>query len=355
MIQVSQPNLSRIESMLVQDCLDRGQVTQGPMVERFEREFAEFLGVRNAVMVSSGTTALHLALATLGIGPGDEVIVPNLTFVATANAVAYTGATPVLVDVDPKTWCIDPAAAAKAVTGRTRAIVPVHLYGVPCDMVTICRLAYEHGLRVVEDAAEGLGGFVYGGSLGTYGDAGIFSFYGNKILTTGEGGAVVTNNDRLAQRLRFLRGQAHDPRRRYYHREVGFNYRMTDLQAAVGVGQLARLPELLRQREEIFTYYRSQLQDIFTLPSVSEWHHQAPWLFTGLVHARERLAARLCAHGIETRPTFVPLNYQPAFRRSSKDLYSSVEIGQAGLSLPTYPGLTLEQLRTICNVVQQRA
>jgi len=355
MIPVSQPCLGFLERLLVNDCLDRGWLTYGPMVQRFERELAERLHVRHALATSNGTTALHVALVAAGIGPGDEVLVPNLTFVATANAVFYTGSRPVLVDVDPVTWCMSPTDAACKITPRTKAILPVHLYGVPCDMRGLQELADIHKLLIIEDAAEGLGGDHDGLPLGTLGHAGIFSFFGNKILTTGEGGAVVTNDDKLAERVYLLRGQAVDPARRYYHPEIGFNYRMTDLQAAVGIGQLSHLDQMLARRRDIFRLYQERLcyygSASCTRPGV------APWLYTLLLHTsarRDDLMTWLSGQGIETRPAFVPLSRLPMYRQADSLFPVSCHIGDNGISLPTFPDLSFEDVDRICDAVVTR-
>lgn len=353
MINVSEPAVGSVEALLVNECLAHNRLTQGPMVERFERELANVLGARHVVATSSGTTALHLLLVAAGVERGHEVLVPNVTFVATANAVRYCGATPVLVEVNPFTWCIDPEDAAKKVTEHTKAILPVHLYGVPCFMEKILELADEHRLLVLEDAAEGLGGSYAGRALGTLGLAGAFSFYGNKVLTTGEGGAVATDSEELAARLRFLRGQAMDPARRYYHPEVGFNYRLTDLQAAIGVGQVSRMAELLKAREAIFAFYQARLTGCASMPETPAAGHQAPWLFTCLVRNRDRVAAYMRARGVDTRPAFVPLNRLPPYRQPSALFPNSKTIGDHGLSLPTHPGLTRADLLRVVDVFQE--
>ena len=256
MIPVFAPWLSENVRRYVLDCVDSGWISSlGQYVGRFERDFATFCEARHAVATSNGTTALHLCLATLEIGPGDEVLVPDLTFVSTANVVRYTGATPVLVDSEPRTWGMDPADARRKITPRTRAIIPVHLYGHPVDMDPLLALAAEHGLDIVEDAAEAHGARYKGQRVGALGRIGAFSFYGNKIITTGEGGMVVTNDPKLAERAAFLRDHAMDPRRRYYHPEIGFNYRMTNIQAAIGCAQLEQADAILARRKVIAGAY----------------------------------------------------------------------------------------------------
>jgi perosamine synthetase len=366
-IPVSQPCLSPLEHQLVNDCLQRNQLSQGPMVAQFESELAERIGVEHVVACSSGTTALHLALVGLGIGPGDEVLVPDLTFVATANAVRYTGAAPVLVDVLPTTWCIDPIDAARKVTPRTKAIIPVHLYGVIADMRALADLR----LIVVEDAAEAFGA-AYHDFSGPWSDCATFSWYANKVLTSmGEGGAVATNDYLLSEKLRALRGQgtwACD--RRYYHALLGYNYRLTDVQAAFGVGQLSHLDEMLNARHRIVRHYFDNLVGYVHMQDPGEGSHtNAPWQFTFAVSAglsRDDLAAYLLSHGIDTRPAFVPLHRLPMyaypFGDDGRPLHgngplddsrfpNASAIGDTTLSLPTYPDLSLSAVDEISELV----
>lgn len=352
-IPVSQPSLTELERSLLTSTFDSGQLTYGPTCRHFENLLAARLQVKHALVTSSGTTALHLALLACRIHPGDEVLVPDLTFVATANAVTYCGAAPVLVDVSRDTWCIDLTDAARKLTTRTKAILPVHLYGYPCDMTAITHFADIHGLYVIEDAAEGLGGHHNDRPLGSIGDVGVLSFYGNKILTTGEGGAVLTNDSTIAAEVYSLRGQSMDPSRRYFHTSVGYNYRMTDLQAAIGLGQLERLDSMLYSRCLIFDQYRSRLGDL------DHPHHldMAPWLYTVLLPAnvnRDVIAAALLdRHGIETRPTFVPLHRLPMYSAGhhDTDFPVSTDIGDRGLSLPTYVSLADQHVDLISNTL----
>ena len=238
-LPIAEPSLGEKELSYVTECILTGWVSSaGKFVTRFEEIFAEFCGTQHAITTSSGTTALHLALLALGIGPGDEVIVPSLTFIATANAVTYTGASPVFIDSELETWNLDPNLIEEFITPRTKAIIPVHLYGHPVNMAAIVEIAQRHGLVVVEDAAEAHGAKYQGRRVGGIGDLGIFSFYGNKIVTTGEGGMVVTNRADLAEKIRILRGHGMSPERRYWHPVLGYNYRMTNLQAALGVAQM---------------------------------------------------------------------------------------------------------------------
>lgn len=350
MIHVSQPSLGKAERDLVLQCLTNNRLTQGPMVEWFERLLAGYLETENVVTTTSGTTALHLALLALGIGPGDEVLVPNVTFVATANAVSMVGAKPVLVDIDPLTWTMDVDDMCRKSTPKTKAVIPVHLYGMPCNMVDILTHAHASGWFVIEDAAEGLGGSWKGCKLGTLGDIGCFSFYGNKIITTGEGGAAVTDNPELAKRMRFLRGQAMTSQR-YFHSEVGYNYRMTDLQAAIGIGQVRRIESLLGKRRLVIKIYQELLEELVGEPTVLPVGVEpAPWLYTALVPRRDWLMDQLAKRGVETRPTFVPLNRLPMYA-SNEAFPNSDLVGNCGISLPTHADMTPDDAAKVAALV----
>lgn len=358
-IPVSRPLVDNRDVEAVRAAVASGQLSYGPCVQGFEKAFARYVGVEYALATSSGTTALHLALAAIGIGPGDEVLVPDLTFVATANAVRYCGATPVLVDVEYDSWCMSIGDADSKVTDRTKAVIPVHLYGVPCPVPV-------SGGIVIEDAAEGLGGSHSGLCLGAIGDIGVFSFYGNKVMTTGEGGMLVTNNRDIYLRAYHLRGQAMDPERRYFHNDVGFNYRMTEMQGALGISQLKRLPEMLEARQAVVRQYSHNLYRHAIIPS--RIPGSAPWLFTiGLPQGvnRDVLMETLASRGIETRPAFAPLHRMPMYctkhldRGSERvrqeildvDFPFASSISDQGISLPTYPDLPLTAVDEICDVV----
>jgi perosamine synthetase len=332
----------------------------GPYVKRFEQSFAEYVGASHAVAVANGTVALHLALHALGIGPGDEVIVPDLTFVATANAVLYTGAKPVLVDVEPDTWCIDPIAVQTAITARTRAIVPVHLYGHPADMAAILRLADVHGLVVIEDAAEAHGARLGGRRVGTLGRAGTFSFYGNKIMTTGEGGMLTTNDAHLADRLRYLADHAMSPTERYYHSELAFNYRLTSLQAALGVAQLEQIDEFVEKKRAIYRWYADGLAG---LPSV-QLNFERPnsynvyWMSCLVLTERSRIGRQelmqaLRQRSIDSRPFFVPLHRLPhlagyrAVGCDGEGCPRTEWLAARGLNLPSGCSLNEETVRYV--------
>jgi perosamine synthetase len=355
MIPVFAPWLSENVRRYVLDCVDSGWISSlGQYVGRFERDFATFCEARHAVATSNGTTALHLCLVTLGIGPGDEVLVPDLTFVATANVVRYTGATPVLVDSDPRTWGMDAADARRKLTARTRAIIPVHLYGHPVDLDPFLAMADEHRLDIVEDAAEAHGARYKGRRVGALGRIGAFSFYGNKIITTGEGGMVVTNDPTLAERAAFLRDHAMDPRRRYYHPEIGFNYRMTNIQAAIGCAQLEQADAILSRRKSIAGAYQAGLAEIrgLTLPPAESWAENVYWMYSVLVEPafgpnRETVIAGLRARGVDSRPFFVPLHELPPYRLDVP-FPVATSLAARGINLPSGTGLTLNEIATVC-------
>jgi perosamine synthetase len=355
MIPVFAPWLSENVRRYVLDCVDSGWISSlGQYVGRFERDFAAFCEASHAVATSNGTTALHLCLAALDIGPADEVLVPNLTFVSTANVVRFTGATPVLVDSEPRTWNMDPVDARRKITPRTRAIIPVHLYGHPVDLDPLVALAAEHGLDIVEDAAEAHGARYKGRRVGALGRIGAFSFYGNKILTTGEGGMVVTNDPKLPERATFLRDHAMDPRRRYYHPEIGFNYRMTNIQAAIGCAQLEQVDAILARRKVIADAYETGLAGIpgLTPPPAEPWAESVHWMYSVLVEpefqtSRDAVIAGLRARGVDSRPFFVPLHQMPPYRLDAPFPVSTSLSGR-GINLPSGTGLSLEEIATVC-------
>jgi perosamine synthetase len=324
----------------------------GEFLSRFENEFAIACATPHALAVSNGTVALHLALAALNVGPGDEVIVPSLTYIATANAVRYVGAEPVFVDVDPQTWTMCPRAVEDAITARTRAVIPVHLLGHPADMDAISRIAAINGLWVIEDAAEAVFAKYKGKVVGGLGHVGTFSFFGNKLMTCGEGGAVTANDPHLATRLRILRGQGMDPQRRYYFPVTGFNFRLTNLAAALLCAQMERRDIIVERRRDIYAAYNSLLSRIpgIRLQPVAPWAELSPWMYVAEVDedelgcSRDELMAALAAEGIETRPMFIPLHTLPPFREGSKArgerLPVTDRLGANAVMLPTYNTLT---------------
>lgn len=361
-IPIYEPWLGEAEEVNVLDAVRSGWISSlGQYIRQFEQAFAEFCGAEHGVSVSNGTAALHLALHALGIGHGDEVIVPALSFVASANAVYYTGARPIFVDVDRHTWTLDPEQVEAHITPRTRAIMPVHLYGHPAPMRELLEIAARHDLYVVEDAAEAHGARMNGARVGALGRIGAFSFYANKIITTGEGGMLTTNDAALADRCRMLRDHAMPPEHRYWHEEVGFNYRMTNLQAAVGVAQLARIEQFLRRKREIAQTYVAELKDVpgITLPFEQPGYTNVYWMFSILVEepfplSRDRLIRELRQRGIDSRPFFHPLDTLPFYVTEAPCPVASA-LGACGLNLPSYPRLTDAQIAYICATLRELA
>lgn len=360
-IPVSQPDLGAAELAYASDAIQSSWISStGPYIDRFESEFSAVCGTRSAISVANGTAALHLGLLTLGLKAGDEVIVPSLTYVATANAVRYANADPVFVDVDPKTWCLDPRLVEARITPRTRGIVAVHLYGHPADMDALSTIARKHGLWIVEDAAEAHFARYKDRPVGGLGDIGMFSFYGNKIITCGEGGALVINDPGLEQRARLLRGQGMDPQRRYFFPIVGYNYRLTNVACAILCGQMERREGIVARRSEIFRQYTERLRDIpgIGLQPVAEWARPAQWLYCITVEpafgrSRDELALRLREVGIDTRPFFVPIHTLPPYESAvSIDLPITDQLARTGLNLPTFPALTALEIDRICSAIE---
>jgi perosamine synthetase len=357
-IPVSTAELSGREEQYVLDCVRSTWISsKGEYISRFEASFADFCEAQHAVACNNGTTALHLALVALGIGPGDEVLVPTLTFIASANTVRYCGATPVFVDSLPGSWNIDPEDAARKVGPKTRAIMPVHLYGSPAPMEPILALAREHGLLVVEDAAEAHGATYDGKTVGALGDAGTFSFYGNKIITTGEGGAVVTDDAALAEQLALLRGQGQAPDRRYWFPVIGFNYRMTNIQAAIGLAQLEEVEPKLARRRAVAAAYARGLEGLgVTLQETEARSTSAHWMVSVLLpvdtaEERDAIAVALEQDGIETRPVFYPLHSLPPYADapgSAGPFPVATRLAATGISLPTYGSLTDDDVAYVC-------
>jgi perosamine synthetase len=362
LIPLTEPLLNGRELEYVTECIRTNWVSSlGSFVTRFEHEFSAFCGCRHGVAVSNGTVALHLSLVTLGVGPGDEVIVPTLTFVATANAVRYTGATPVFVDAEPHTWNMDPDALAAALSPRTRAIMPVHTYGHPADMDPILETARRYDLAVVEDAAEAHGAEYNGRRTGSLGRLGCFSFYGNKIITTGEGGMIVTNDDALASRAEFLKDHAMSTEKRYWHPEIGFNYRLTNIQAALGVAQLERIDELIAVRRRIATQYNAELADVpgLTCPPEASWAKSVYWMYSILIEdgygfGRDAVIAGLKAQGVDTRPFFYPAHTMPPYDTGQR-LPVAESLSRRGINLPSGPTLTGDQIAYICRILREKS
>ena len=360
-IPVAAPVLEGRETEYVLECLTTSWISSnGRFINEFEQAFAAFCGVKHAVATNNGTSALHLALVALGLKPGDEVIVPALTYVASANAVRYCNAKPVFVDNDVHTFNMDPDEVAAKITARTRGIMPVHLYGHPADLDPILKLAEDHNLFVIEDAAEAVGAKYKGRTIGGHGTCATFSFFGNKIITTGEGGMVTTNDDELATRLRLFRGQGVDPRRKYWFPVIGYNYRITNIAAAIGLGQLERIDSHLSTRKRIADGYHrrlAHLSDRITLPMTENWAEHAYWMYTILLQQtvrkdRDQVMQDLDDLGIETRPVFYPLHILPPYRDPAQGPFPRAEFcGARGINLPTHGRLTDQDIDRVAHAL----
>lgn len=363
-IPVCEPTLVGNELKYVTQAIETNWISSaGSFIRDFEARFAAACGTNYGIACANGTVAMHLALATLGLKPGDEVIIPTFTMIATANAVTYCGATPVLVDMEPTYWQMDIDQVADKITPRTKAIVPVHIYGHPTDMDPLLELAQQHGLLVVEDAAEAHGGEYKGKRCGGLGDAAGFSFYGNKIITTGEGGMVTTNNREIARLAWNLRDHAFSSERHFWHKYVGFNYRMTNLQAAVGLAQVEQLDRFVEQRRRNAAEYTSRLHGIpgITPPAQATWAKNVYWMYGILVDEaayglnRDQLRRVLADHGIETRTFFIPMHCQPIYWEQFKgQRYPVAErLCRDGVYLPSASSLTVAEIEYITAVIRE--
>ncbi|ACD97107.1 DegT/DnrJ/EryC1/StrS aminotransferase [Trichlorobacter lovleyi SZ] len=361
-LPVMEPVLKGKEVEYVLDCLATNWISsQGKYVERFEESFGMYLGLEHALSVSNGTAALHLALAALGVGPGDEVIIPDLTFIAPASMTVLCGAKPVFVDVCRTTWTMDPCLVEACITTRTKAVIPVHLYGHPCDMDPIMEVARRYGLYVIEDCAEALGAEYKGRMVGSIGDIGVFSFFANKVITTGEGGMVTTGSAELYNKMRLLRDHGMTREKRYWHLVTGFNYRLTNLQAAIGLAQLEKINVFMQHREIVVKRYAEQLQDIqgIHLPPQEIWAKNIYWLYSILIDqeqsglCRDTLMRHLAVHGIDTRPLFYPLHQQPPFSDQVDSHFPNADwLSASGLSLPTSNNIRLDDVDKVCSVIR---
>ncbi len=354
------PVVGQTEKEYLCQAIDSGFVsTIGPFVPEFEEKFAKYLGLPKVVSVQSGTAALHLALLELGIGPGDEVIVPALTFIATINPILYIGATPVIVDVDLDTWNISVASIQKAITPKTKALMPVHLYGTPCDMDEILQLASQHHLVVIEDATESLGARYKGSYTGTLGDLGAFSFNGNKTMTTGGGGMVSGKNESQLAHIKFLANQAREESKGYYHPEVGYNYRMTNIEAALGLAQFAQFSDFLVKKKRLNEIYREQLSadERIIFQKVKDGVESSYWFsalrFPQLEDVAE-LQNKLKNQNLPSRRNFVPLQHMPPYKQYSNSTYPNADLLYAtGLCLPSSCLNDEESVKYFCKVLKE--
>lgn len=362
-IQVMSPQLDGNELDYVTECLRTGWISsQGAFVKRFETEFAQRCTMPHALAVSNGTVAIHLALVALGIGEGDEVIVPDLTFAASINTILHSGATPVIADVHPITWTLDPAEVERLITPRTKAIMPVHLYGHPCHMDELMAIAKKHGLLVIEDSAEALGALYKGRPVGSFGDASTFSFFGNKTITTGEGGMALFRDAMVADKAIVLRDHGMDKQKRYWHQHVGYNYRMTNIQAAIGVAQLERLDEFVKAKRDLAAVYNEGVKAIGNIapPPEEAWAVNGYWLYSCLIGEgfgmkRDELMEKMMKNGVETRPLFYPLHEMPPYVkyiRPGQSFDVSTRLSRAGISLPSSVTITREEQESVLGALR---
>jgi perosamine synthetase len=350
------PYLSGRERQCVNECLDSTWISsRGEFIGKFEHQFADFIGVSHATTVCNGTVALHLAMLAIGIGPGDEVIVPTLTYVASVNMIVQTGATPVFVDSIESTWQVDPSAVKRAVTPRTKAVMVVHLYGACCDMDAISKICTDHGLLLIEDCAEAFGTYYRGNHVGTFGDVSTFSFFGNKTITTGEGGMVVSNNAEVLKKANHLKTQAVSPSQEYWHDMVGYNYRMTNICAAIGIAQLEQANYILERKRQLAAWYDKYLVDLPVKRQAEPPHSiHSWWLYSMLVSPKLRDSLRLHLRNgsVETRPLFPPVHAFPHYE-SGLEFPVAQGISKSGLSLPSYPDLAESDIRIIASKVRE--
>ncbi|MBI4438890.1 DegT/DnrJ/EryC1/StrS family aminotransferase [Candidatus Woesearchaeota archaeon] len=356
-IPVYESVLTGNEKKYVLECLETGWISSlGKFVTSFEEKFSSYCGTKHGVSVANGTVALQLALIALGIKRGDEVIIPDLTFVATANSVSYTGAKPVLADSEPDTWNIDPSKIKQKITKNTKAIMLVHMFGHPCNMNPIMELAEDHDLFVIEDAAEAHGAEYKGKKTGSFGHISCFSFYGNKTITTGEGGMCLTNDEKLANEMRFLKDHGMSSEKRYWHTKIGFNLRMTNIQAAIGLAQLEQIDRFIDAKRKNAQLYNTLLKDTqgITLPPEMPWAKNIYWMYSVLVNApfkRDELMASLKKEGIETRPFFYPMHQLPIYKEE-KSYPVADKLSATGVNLPSAPNLKKEDVQTICEAIK---
>ena len=357
-IPVSRPRVTDSDVDRVKLAVESAQLSKGESQGNFESKFGDYHDLK-VLAVSNGSVAIMLALRSLGIGRGDEVIVPALSYAATASSVINVGAVPVFVDVELSDWNISSHFIQNAISKKTKAIIAVHNYGHAFDITAISEIALKFGLFVIEDTAEGLGGSFNGNPLGTFFDISTWSFFGNKVITSGEGGAIGTHSLMLQNKIQLLRGQGMDPQRQFYFVEPGYNFRLSNLNCSLVESQFDRLPEILSRRKEVFSSYYERLSTIGIFQEPIPNSVPAPWLFSfrlkskSLVH---RIAVALANEGIETRPVFYPLPEMPAFKKyRSTSFDNSKLISESGISLPTYEDLPENELNEICKIIMESA
>lgn len=347
---VAEPTLESKELEYLLDAFSSTWISsRGKYIDRFEEEFSKFCTTNHGVATSNGTVAIHLALVALGIGEGDEVIIPDLTFAATINAVLYANATPVIVDIDPITWTISPEEIEKAITSKTKAIIPVHVYGQSCEMDKIMAIANKHDLRVIEDCAEAHGAEFKGQRVGSFGDISTFSFFANKIITTGEGGMCVTNSETLDTKMRMLRDHGMSKEKRYWHDEIGFNYRMTNLQAAIGCAQLEKIEWILDRNDQIEKNYKEHLDELqlFQWQKTYKQNRKVVWLMCCTTNNREQVMTKLKENNIDVRPFFFCLSEMPIYSKYKFSNKNALIISKIGINLPTVKDIDYKRIANI--------
>lgn len=365
MIPVCEPLVTEREIELVLDCLKSGWISSaGKYIDQFESGWAEYCNMPHGIAVSNGTTALHIAVRLLDLQPGDEVIMPTFTIISCAQAITYCGGVPVLIDSDPRNWQMDVKQIESRITPRTRAIMVVHIYGHPADMDPILELARKHGLMVIEDAAETHGAEYRGKKCGGFGDISIFSFYANKLITTGEGGMLLTKRSDIADKARSLRNLCFEKKQRFLHNELGYNYRLTNIQAALGVSQLERIEQIVERKRAIAHAYSERLKDVagIELPVEELWAKNVYWVY-GIIVKEDRgmdalqFAKRLSEKGVETRPFFLGMHEQPVFQKEGlfqNERYPVAErLSVRGLYIPS--GLTIqdEEIEEVSEAIRE--
>jgi perosamine synthetase len=356
-IPIYKPSLNGNEKKYVNECLDSTWISsRGSFIKEFEDKFSEFIDVKYATSVCNGTVAIHLALEALGVSSEDEVIVPTLTYIASVNAISYTGAKPVFVDSLSGTWQMDPEDIRKKITSKTKAIMVVHLYGHPCDMDEIMKLANDNNLYVIEDCAEAFGSKYDNKHVGTFGHISTFSFFGNKTITTGEGGMVVSNDPTLIERAVHFKGQGLAKSREYWHDVIGFNYRMTNICAAIGLAQLEQANKFIKRKKEIATWYSEGFVN-------SEYHFHMSygnvihsyWMCSVLIpqnFSRDALRSKLSENGIETRPLFYPVHTMPMYSANFQTHPVAEDLGRRGINLPSWPDMQKDDVMYVIDLMK---
>jgi len=357
MIPIYQPDLTGNEKKYLNECIDSTWISsRGKFIDLFEEEFCKFTDSSYATTVCNGTVAIHLALEALGIGEEDEVIVPALTYIASVNPIVQVGAKPVFVDSLLSSWQIDPEDIKRKITSKTKAIMVVHLYGQAADMDSIMSIAKEHNLFVIEDSAEAFGSLYKGKHVGTFGDVGTFSFFGNKTITCGEGGMLTAKDAKVYERIKHLKNQGVSHEKQYWHDVVAFNYRMTNMQAAIGLAQIERAKEFINRKREIAALYKKCLNDTpVTIHTEQKETLHSYWMTSILVddaQNRDSLKNYLQKNGIETRPLFYPVHTMPMYK-TDKSFPVAEDLGSRGLNLPSWPGLKDDDVEFICNTIKK--